>query len=94
MYCLPSPVPCQMLQGEQDGFAMGDSLNPNTTAQGLWEQIHFRGWLYSGLKENENILQLLTASPKNTCYNKTNSCMRIPSKQKSLQHIKQKNIYN
>lgn len=40
-------------------------------------------------------LQLLTASSKNKHYNKTNSCIRIPSKQKkkkSLQHIKQKNI--
>lgn len=55
MCCLPSPVQFQMLQGQQDGFAMGASLNPNTTAQGLWEQISFKGWLYSGLKENENV---------------------------------------
>ena len=55
MCCLSSPVPFQMLQAQQDGFTMGASLDPNTTAQGLWEQISFKGWLYNGLKEKENV---------------------------------------
>lgn len=45
----------------------GDSLNPNITAQGLWEQNSFKSWIQSGLMEKE----IFAASPKRTIIKQT-----------------------